>query len=138
MRSIAMRHVLLCLTAPTQSTTETCLLSKSWYSEGTKTEQKPNNRQREPWRENKFKSQKHCSNTKPKQTAYIGTQILSTYCTIDIARTQNGKRLLFKSTQRISLSIEGDVFRASTSPFTLPFYRIFFSVCSANINLCDP
>lgn len=95
MRSIAMRHVWLCLTAPTQSTTETCLVSKSWSSWGTKTEHKPNNRQHEPWREKRYKSQKNCSNKKLKQTMYIGTQILSAYCTIDIARTQNEKKISF-------------------------------------------
>lgn len=45
-----MRRVLLCLTAPTQSTTESCRVCRSRRSGGTETEQKPNNRQREPRR----------------------------------------------------------------------------------------
>lgn len=64
--------------------------------------------------------------TKNKLNMYIGMQILSTYCTIVIAHTQNGKRFIFKDTQRPSLSTEGDVFESLNIPIHTSVLEEFF------------
>lgn len=146
MRLTAMRHVLLCLTAPTQSTTESCRVCKSRSGGGTKTEQKPNNRQCEPWRwvtsgqslpsATAWWSNRAAGHRNHKSTVQnrhvniwepddVGARVLSTSCTFDTECTcRKWNKTLFIGTQWFHFLQKVMVVRASTSPSRFPFRGI--------------